>query len=127
MQSAAVRRKPNCFNLYYQMQLSARMNRESITGLDAPCLGSFSSYVSPCKFNLIFLTTYRARGGDDLIFDQKAWDRAAQLAQAYSIGRTESQAALALCKHVPQNTVDQLHQVVRRRDQTPKPLLCNAK
>ena len=40
MQSAAVRRKPNCFNLYYQMQISRRMNRESITGFDVPCLGS---------------------------------------------------------------------------------------
>ena len=47
-------------------------------------------------------------------FDDEAWDHAAQLADAYKIGRAESTAALALRKFIPREIVEALHECVRR-------------
>lgn len=35
--ASTIRRRPNCFNLLFQMRLSQRMNREDATSIEAFC------------------------------------------------------------------------------------------
>eukprot|EP00435_Cladocopium_sp_Y103_P037111 s4346_g9.t1 len=78
LESTAVRRRPNAFNLVFQMRLMANFGKDGAKELKA------------------------------------AWNNAAELIQAYGIGRSEANAALNLLNSIPAEVGDRLAQLVKR-------------
>ena len=53
------------------------------------------------------------------MYDWKAWDKAAQLAEAYKVGRAESGAALNLCRNIESEVSQKLFELVQSGFQPP--------
>ena len=84
-----LRRRPNAFNLLHQMKLMSRLKT-----LD--------------KFT-------EARACAHVCLGVQAWNSAAEVAQAYGVGRTESAAAYNLYNQVERSVVAKLSDMVRWR------------
>lgn len=90
MSSVSVRRRPNAFNLLYQMELLVRLGRDPEQNLQALVL--FDVVPRMCQ----------------------AWNARSEIMQAYSVGKTEASAALQLLKHVPKAVRCELARLVQR-------------
>ena len=88
---ASVRRKPNALNLLHQLYMLERMNKKS----------------NDFKVRVELLPECSLRVAQE-------WDQASQIASAYQIGKSESQAALNLYKNCSQEVVEQLTVMVKK-------------
>ena len=66
------------------------------------------SVLQVCNVN-VKLSTFSASSAGSQV-----WNNAAELIQAYSIGRNEANAALNLLNHIPVEVGDRLAQLVKR-------------
>ena len=99
-----VRRKPNCFNLLHQMQLLEKMKALE-EGESVFCWHHR-------EFSILLGLTCDVFVTRD-VNHHEVWTKAAQIADAYVVGRAESQAALNLLREVSPSIVERLAQLVQ--------------
>lgn len=104
MGSASIRRRPNCFNLLHQLQFEQRLNRVAAGSLKASVDIVQSTVIGPYDVELLSW---------DVIIHGQAWESSKEFADAYKLGKTESDAAVNLLQNVPPSVVAKLTECVR--------------